>query len=119
MLNNQEYITSKLEEILHEILPISSKRLKNLVAIVTGILLSKSVIISEISQKLKDDFTDATEESKIKRIYRFFSTSTINPDYIYYCFIQEIIKKYVKRSNSNEIVIIFDHTTLDDRFLIL
>lgn len=119
MLNNQEYITTKLEEILHEILPISAKRLKNLVAIVTGILLSKSVIISEISQKLKDNYTDATEQSKIKRIYRFFSTSTIKSDYIYYCFIQEIIKKYVKRSNSNKIVIIFDHTTLDDRFLIL
>lgn len=36
MLNNQEYITSKLEEILHEILPISSKRLKNLIAIIKG-----------------------------------------------------------------------------------
>ena len=119
MFNNQEYITSKLEEILYEILPISPRRLKNLVAIIIGILLSKSVIISEISQKLKDSYTDATEQSKIKRIYRFFSTSTIKSDYIYYCFIQEIIKQYVKRSNSNKIVIIFDHTTVDDRFLIL
>ena len=92
MLNNQEYITSKLEEILYEILPISAKRLKNLVAVITGILVSKSVIISEISQKLKDNYTDAIERSKIKRIYRFFSTSTIRPDYLYYCFIEEIIK---------------------------
>jgi len=58
---------------LYEILPISSKRLKNLVAIVIGILLSKSVITSEIVQKLKDNYTNATRESKIKRIYRFFS----------------------------------------------
>lgn len=119
MLNNQEYITTELEKILYEILPITSKRLKNLVYIIIGIILSKSVVVSDISEKLKDDFTDATEESKIKRIYRFFSTSTINPEYLYSFFIEEVIKKYVKRSNSNKIIIIFDHTTLDDRFLIL
>lgn len=71
MLNNQEYITTELEKILYEILPITSKRLKNLVYIVIGILLSKSVTISDISEKLKDDFSVATEASKIKRIYRF------------------------------------------------
>lgn len=119
MLNNQEYITTELEKILYEILPITSKRLKNLVYIIIGIILSKSVVISDISEKLKDDFTDATEESKIKRIYRFFSSSTINSEYVYSFFIEEILKKYVKRSNNNKIIIIFDHTTLDDRFLIL
>jgi hypothetical protein len=119
MLNNQEYITTELEKILYEILPITSKRLKNLVYIIIGIILSKSVIISDISEKLKDDFTDATEESKIKRIYRFFSSSTINLEYLYSFFIEEVLKKYVKRSNNRKVVIIFDHTTLDDKFLIL
>jgi len=119
MLNNQEYITTELGKILYEILPITSKRLKNLVYIIIGIILSKSVVISDISEKLKDDFTDATEESKIKRIYRFFSTSTINPEYIHGFFIEEILKKYVKRSSSNKVIITLDHTTLDDRFLIL
>ncbi|UZQ50538.1 hypothetical protein [Clostridium kluyveri] len=28
------------------------------------------------------------------------------------------IKKYIKRSDSNKIIIIFNHTTLDERFLI-
>jgi hypothetical protein len=72
-----------------------------------------------MSEKLKDGFTDVTEESKMKRIYRFFKSSTINPDYLYSFFIEEVISKYIKRSNSNKIIIIFDHTTLDDRFLIL
>jgi hypothetical protein len=119
MLNNQEYITTELEKILYEILPITSKRLKNLIYIIIGIILSKSVVISDISEKLKDDFTDATEESKIKRIYRFFKESPINPDYLYSFFIEEVIKKYIKRSNNKKIIIIFDHTTLDDRFVIL
>lgn len=119
MLNNQEYITTQLEKVLYYILPITSKRLKNLVYIIIGIILSKSVQISDISEKLKDDFTEATEDSKIKRIYRFFSSSLINADYVYSFFIEEVIKKYVKRSRDRKIIIIFNHTTLDDRFLIL
>ncbi len=112
MLNNQEYITTELEKILYEILPITSKRLKNLVYIIIRIILSRSVELSDIAEKLNDDFTDANEESKIKRIYRFFKTSTINPEYIYSFFIEEIIKKYVKRSNQSKVIIIFDHTHL-------
>ncbi|AGK96083.1 IS4 family transposase [Clostridium pasteurianum] len=119
MLNNQEYITAELGKMLYEILPISSKKLKNLVYIVLGILLSKSVIISEISEKLKDYYTEANEESKIKRIYRFFSSSTIKSDYLYYNFIDEIMINYIKRSTTNKLVVIFDHTTLEDKFLIL
>lgn len=49
MLNNQEYITTQLEKVLYEILPITSKRLKNLVYIIIGIILSKSVELSDIS----------------------------------------------------------------------
>lgn len=93
--------------------------MNNIVYILTGIILSKSVVISDISEKLKNDFTDANEASKIKRINRFFSNSPINPEYIYSFFIEEVIKKYVKRSYNNKVVIIFDHIPLDDRFLIL
>jgi hypothetical protein len=119
MLNNQEYITTQLEKVLHEILPLTSKRLKNLVYIIIEIILSKSVELSDISEKLKDDFSEGTEDSKMKRIYRFFSSSPINVDYVYSFFIEEVLKKYVKRSNSRKVIIIFDHTTLDDKFLIL
>lgn len=119
MLNNQEYITTELEKILYEILPITSKRLKNLVYIIIGIILSKSVELSDIAEKLKDDFTDATEDSKMKRIYRFFKASPMNSEYVYSFFIEEVIRKYVKRNNNRKVIIIFDHTTLDDRFVIL
>nr|WP_242972004.1 transposase [Haloimpatiens massiliensis] len=43
----------------------------------------------------------------------------MNPDYLYSFFIEELLKKYVKRSANKKIVIMFDHTTIDDRFLIL
>jgi len=83
MLNNQEYITTQLEKVLYEILPITAKRLKNLVSIIIGIILSKSVELSDISERLKDDFSEGTKDSKLKRIYRFFSSSPINVDYVY------------------------------------
>jgi len=92
MLNNQEYITTELEKVLYEILPMTSKRLKNLVYIIIGIILSKSVELSDIAEKLKDDFTDATEDSKMKRIYRFFKASPMNSEYVYSFFIEEVIK---------------------------
>ena len=68
MLNNQEYITTQLEKVLYEILPITSKRLKNLVSIIIGIILSKSVEISNISERLKDNFSEGTENSKKSKI---------------------------------------------------
>lgn len=119
MLNNQEYITTELREILYNILPISSNKLKNLVYIVVGIVLSKSVVLSEISERLKDDYTEASEASKIKRIFRFLTSSIIKSDYLYYNFIAEVMEKYIKRSNNNKLIIIFDHTTIEDKFLIL
>jgi len=93
---------NRIRKILYEISPITSRRLKNLVYVIIGIILSKSVVISDISEKLKDDFTDATEESKIKRICRFFRTSTISADYLYSFFIEEVIKKYIKRSTTKK-----------------
>ncbi|MCM1989277.1 hypothetical protein [Oceanirhabdus seepicola] len=109
MLNSQEYITTKLQEILYEILPITSKRLKNLVNIIIGIILSKSVILSELSEKLNDSYSNGTEESKIKRIYRFLTSKPINPGYVYGCFAEEVLRKYVKRKNQRKVIIIFEY----------
>jgi hypothetical protein len=55
---------------------------------IIGIILSKSVELSDISEWLKDNFSVGTEDSKMKRIYRFFSSSPINADYVYSFFIQ-------------------------------
>lgn len=31
--------------------------------------------------------------------------------------LEEVIKKYVKRNNNRKVIIIFDHTTLDDNIM--
>ena len=117
MINDQEYITTELKKVLEKMIILSSTRLNNLVAMIVGIIVSQSVILSDISQKLKDSFSYGTEESKIKRLQRFLRNKLINPEKVYEFFAYKLLQNYKNRSN--KIYIIFDHTTIDDRFVIL
>ena len=101
---------------------LSTPRLNNLIAMIIGIITSQSVVLSKISQKLKDCYSLGTEESKIKRLQIFLGNKTINPEKLYEFFVYEffaykLLQKYKFKSKS--IYIIFDHTTIDDRFVIL
>ena len=117
MINDQEYITTKLKKTLEKMIILSKPRLNNLIAMVIGIITSQSVILSKISQELKDCYSLGTEEGKIKRLQRFLSNKALNPEKLYEFFAYKLLQKYKFRSKS--IYIIFDHTTIDDRFLIL
>lgn len=119
MINDQLYITTELKKALEKMIILPWKQLNNLVFIVVGILLSRSTLLSKIAEELKSCYTDVDENSKVKRIYRFFSNKKFKPETIYFHFTHHLIKRYIKRSNNNKAVIIFDHTTIDDRFLIL
>ena len=46
---------------------------------IIGIICSQSLVLSKISQELKDCYSSGTEESKIKRLQRFLS----NKDFIH------------------------------------
>ena len=54
MVNDQEYITTELKKVLEKMIILSSTRLNNLVAMIGSIVVLQSVILSDISQKLKD-----------------------------------------------------------------
>ena len=117
MINDQEYITTKLKKTLEKMIILSTPRLNNLIAMIIGITSSHSVVLSKISQELKDCYSSGTEESKIKRLQRFLSNKDINPEKLYEFFAYKLLQKYKFRSKS--IYIIFDHTTIEDRFVIL
>lgn len=117
MINDQEYITTELKKTLEKMIILSSPRLNNLIAIIIGIISSQSVVLSKISQELKDCYSLGTEESKIKRLQRFLSNKSIVPEKLYEFFTYRLLQKYKFRSKS--IYVIFDHTTIDDRFVIL
>ena len=117
MINYQEYIATKLKKTLEKMIILSTPRLNNLIAMIIGIIASQSVVLSKISQELKDSYSTGTEESKIKRLQRFLSNKAINPEKLYEFFAYRLLQKYKFKSKS--IYIIFDHTTIDDRFVIL
>ena len=83
MNNDQEYITTKLKKTLEKMIILSTPRLNNLIAMIIGIICSQSVVLSKISQELKDNYSLRTEESKIKRLQRFLSNESINPEKLY------------------------------------
>ena len=68
MINYQEYIATKLKKTLEKMINLSTLCLNNLIAMVIGIITSQSVILSKISQELKDCYSLGTEESKIKKL---------------------------------------------------
>lgn len=117
MIYDQEYITTELKKTLEKMLILSSTRLNNLVAIVIGIIAAKSVVLSQISQELKDSYSSGTEESKIKRLYRFLTNKGINAEKSYEFFAYKLLKTY--KNHSKKVYIIFDHTTIEDKFVIL
>ena len=96
---------------------LSAPRLNNLIVMVIGIICSQSVVLYKISQELKDNYFLGTEESKIKRFQRFLSNEAINPEKLYKFFTYKLLKKY--KFIPKSIYIIFDHTTIDNRFVIL
>ena len=117
MINNQEYITTELQKTLEKMIILPSKPLKNLVGLVTGIITSKSVTLPNISEELKDEFSKGNEISKITRLNRFLTSKSIDSNLIQYIFSKKIVEKI--KSKSKQIYIIFDHTTIEDKFLIL
>lgn len=117
MINDQEYITTELKKTLEKMMILSSSRLNNLVAMIVGIVISQSVVLSKISQELKDSYSSGTEDSKVKRLQRFLSNKAINPEKTYEFFAYKLLKTY--KNHSKSIYIIFDHTTIEDKFVIL
>lgn len=116
-INDQEYITTNLLKNLEKMVPLSLNRLKNLASLVFAIVIGESVLISNIAQKLKDTYSGGTEESKIKRIYRFLSNDKFDSEEVYIFFIYNVLKSY--KNFNNKVVVIVDHTTIEDKFIIL
>ena len=71
--NTQEEIASKIKQKLKEIIPDIRKTVLNILPyIFIGMLDSESVVASDISKSLKDDFSLVQHDSVVKRIRRFF-----------------------------------------------
>ena len=70
------------------------------IVIIIGIICSQSLVLSKISQELKDCYSFGIEENKIKRLQSFLSNKAIEPKMLYEDFAYKLLQKYKFKSKS-------------------
>lgn len=108
--NTQEQIATKIKDFLLKAIPdIRKTQLKIIPYIIIGMILSESVVASDIAKHLKDDFSLVQHDSVIKRIRRLFKNKLFNPYFFYDKIIRFVISNYKSRNLTNSIHLVFDH----------
>lgn len=96
--NTQGFLASKLKNFLLKVFPNIRKTQLNIIPfIVIGMILSESVVASDIAKNLKDDFSLIQHDSVIRRIRRFFANKLFNPETFYTKIVEYVITNYKKK----------------------
>ena len=115
---NQEKIASSLRDFFIKISSISKPLLKSISYIIIGMISAESVVTSDLSRKLKDDFSSILLESIERRFRRFFNSFSSLAYSFYDSFISYIVSKFSVK-HSNTVHISFDHMFCKNKFTIL
>ena len=117
--NNQEEIASKIVKFLKEVFPEIRKTQTNIIPyIILGMILSESVVASDIAKELKNQFSLVQLDSVIKRVKRFFSNELFEPYEFYDHVIRYVIKNYKNKHSDKRVHIIFDHMFSHDNYTV-
>lgn len=118
--NTQKHITSSLRDFLKENVPNLRKTQYNILPeIIFGMIVSESVVTSDIANSLKDEFSLVQLESTKRRIRRFFNNNLFDPYSFYHQLITHVISNYKKKHSDNRVHIIFDHMFSHDNYSVL
>lgn len=98
---------------------ISKPHLKSLSYILTGMISAESVVTSDISRKLKDNFSLIHLESIERRFRRFFNSFSSLAYSFYESFISHIVSRFCAIHSNNHVHISFDHMFCKNKFTIL
>ena len=110
LYNTQEEIATSLKQLFKKIIPnIRKTHLNILPYILIGMISSESVVASDISKSLKDNFSLVQHDSVVKRIRRFFKNKLFDPYSFYDHIIKFVISNYKKKHNDKRVHIVFDH----------
>ncbi len=116
---NQDKIASDFRKFFSSIFSLSKPLLKNLSFIIIGMISAESVVNSDISRKLKDDFSVINLESIERRFRRFFSSFS-SLSYVFFdALIKSVISKFCVKHSDKKVHISFDHMFCKDKFTIL
>lgn len=117
--NNQEEIASKIVKFLKEVFPEIRKTQTNIIPyIILGMILSESVVASDIAKELKNQFSLVQLDSVIKRVKRFFSNELFEPYEFYDHVIRYVINNYKNKHSDKRVHIIFDHMFSHDNYTV-
>ena len=117
--NTQEEFASIIKQKLKEIIPDIRKTVLNILPyIFIGMLSSESVVASDISKSLKDNFSLVQHDSVVKRIRRFFKNKLFDPYNFYDKIIRFVIQNYKKKHIDKKVHIIFDHMFSKDNYTV-
>lgn len=115
----QDKISSSFRKFFSNFLSLSVPIIKNLSFIITGMIAAESVVTSDFSRKLKDDFSLIHLESIERRFRRFFFSFSSLAYSFYSSFVSFIISKYSVKHSDNKVHISLDHMFCKEKFTIL
>ena len=119
LYNTQEDIATTIRSKLLEIIPNMRKTQLNILPyIIIGLLQSESVVASDISKVLKNDFSLVQPYSVVKRIKRFYSNNLFDPYDFYDNIIKYVVNNYKKKHPDDRVHIIFDHMFSKDNYTV-
>ena len=115
----QDKIATNFKNFFNSIFSISKPHLKVISYLLLGMITAESVVSSDISRKLKDDFSSVNLESIERRFRRFFSSFSSIAYSFYDSLIKYVISKFCVKHSDNKIHISFDHMFCKNKFTIL
>lgn len=116
---NQDKISSGFKNFFRNIFSLSKPCLNSLSFIITGIIVAESIVLSDVSRKLKDDSASIQLESIERRFRRFFNSFSSLAYAFYDSLIKFVISKFCVKHSDNKIHISFDHMFCKNKFTIL
>ncbi len=119
LYNTQKDFASKIIDFLKKVGIERKTQLKIIPFIILGMILSESVVSSDIAKKLKDDFSLVQHDSVVKRINRFLNNKIFNVYHFYDLIISYIINNFKIKHIDKKVFISFDHMYCKDHFTVL
>lgn len=120
LYNTQKKITNEIREFLKKNIPNLRKTQLNFIPeILFGMIVSESVVTTDIAKNLKGDFSLIQITSIERRIRRFFNNNLFNPEEFYKSLISYVISKYKVKHKNKKIHITFDHMFSHDNYVTL
>lgn len=117
LYNSYSQISSDLSKFFKNIFPtISKPHLKIIPDVILGMIISESVVTTDIIKKIKDPWSDVQPSSIERKFERFFNNNKFLSYNFYDSIIKHIIKNY--KLKNNNVYISFDHMYCKDKFTI-